>query len=89
MANSSTDLYNDPIDDLSQGDVVEISPHAYLDPPLRQVRLSSSGAITVKEAPINTLPSHSEIVAQCSPSKALILNYDCEISKPTVLRLVI
>jgi len=89
MANASTELYRDPIADLSQGDIVEISPHAYLDPPLRWVRKLPTGETKVSEIGINSLLSETDVVARCSPAKALIINYDCEIAKSTVLRLVI
>jgi len=89
MANTSAALYRDPVADLSQCDVVEISPHAYIDPPLRWVREMPAGEIQVTEIEIRSLLSGTDVIARCSPEKALIINYDCEIAKSNVLRLVI
>jgi hypothetical protein len=89
MANTSAELYRDPVPDLSQCDVVEILPHAHLDPPLRSVRELPTGQIQVSEVDPGSLTSETDVVAGCSPAKALIINYDCEIAKASVSRLVI
>jgi len=76
MANTSAALYRDPVADLSQCDVVEISPHAYIDPPLRWVREMPAGEIQVTEIEIRSLLSGTDVIAR-------------EIAKSNVLRLVI
>lgn len=89
MPDASSDFYREPIADLSQGDLVEISPHAYLDPPLRRVRVRSDGGVELAEVSTGELLGGAEVVAWCSPGKALILNYDCEIAKQGTARLVL
>src|SRR5947207_1961790 len=88
MANASAEIYREPIAELSQGDIVEISPHTYLDPPLRSVHEPTPGAVTIRPIAVEDLKAKSDVVARCSPHKALIINYDCEIAKPHILRLV-
>src|SRR5271169_2910797 len=89
MANASDDLYCEPIADLSQCDIVEISPHAYLDPPLRCLDDLPDGKMAVRTPPVHEIARGAGIVALCSPRRALIVNYDCEIAKPDVVHLVI
>jgi hypothetical protein len=87
MPNDSRELYSAPIADLSQGDIIEISPHLYLDPPIRRVVTSEGGVVRTIETPVVT--ERMEVVGNCSPARALILNYDCEIAKPDITRLLI
>jgi hypothetical protein len=89
MPNDSREFYAAPIDDLSQGDIVEISPHLYLDPPIRRIVPLAEGGINTLETTLSTGMSAAEVVAHCSPQRALIFNYDCEIAKPEMLRLLV
>jgi hypothetical protein len=82
-------FYCEPVPELSQGDVVEIAPHAYLDPPLRHLALGSDGHEELKECRVASLQPQAAVLATCSPCKALIVNYDCEISKRGTLRLLV
>lgn len=88
MHNASDVFYSSPVTDLSQGDIVEISPHAFIDPPLRSVVQAESGEVSLNEVVPSRL-AKTEIVATCQPASALIINYDCEIAKERTLRLAL
>ena len=89
MANDTQAFYEDPVAELSQGDIIQISPHSFLDPPLRSVWLPDSGVPTVADLSPSNIEGCKKIVAECRPGTALLLNYDCEIAKPTTKRLVV
>jgi hypothetical protein len=89
MANDSQAFYEDPVAELSQGDIIHISPHSFLDPPLRSISLSDAGVPAVSDLSLSNIEGCGKIVAECRPSTALLLNYDCEIAKPTTKRLVV
>jgi hypothetical protein len=89
MANDSRDVYEEPAGDLAQGDVIEIAPHAFFDPPLRCLSEASSGAVALKHVSVGDLQQRCQLAGECLPSRALLLNYDCEIAKPATKRLMI
>ena len=89
MPEDSRSLYETPVADLSQGDIIEISPHVFLDPPLIFVDRQPDGAVILYQSEISQVAGQKEIVATCKPAQALIVNYDCEIAQEKTVRLVV
>ncbi|HWE53692.1 MAG TPA: hypothetical protein VG273_28135, partial [Bryobacteraceae bacterium] len=76
-------VYQDLGERISQGDIIEILPHLYLEPPLAAVVESD----TEKLYELHTHPhpalqkSGQDVVAKCSQKLAVVLTADCELDK--------
>ena len=80
------DLYEEPRAEISQGDILEKLPSAYLAAPLRALFVRDDGAMEVESEnhPNFNDKQGQPVVASCKRAKALLLTYDCEIDKPAV-----
>jgi hypothetical protein len=79
------DLYEDPRAEISQGDILEKLPSAYLVPPLQALfaRPDGSMAVEPEDHPDFNDKKGQPVVAWCKRARALLLSHDCEIDKPT------
>jgi hypothetical protein len=79
------DLYELPQAEISQGDILEILPNSHLVPPLTALFPRSEGIMACEP---DTHPEFNNkrqpVVASCRRAKAMLLTYDCEISKPEI-----
>ena len=71
---------------ISQGDILEIAPHLFLDPPhTRLIQEEPNGFLRASiVADCKDSPAEHQAIAQCRPRLAIIITYDCEIDKPAV-----
>lgn len=85
------DLYEPPGVKISQGDILEKLPTAYLVPPLQALFARADGLMGVEaeEHPDFNDRHGQSIVATCKRAKALLLTRDCEIDKPKVKHWVV
>jgi len=70
-----SDYYQDIDSRPSQGDIIEIAPHARLSAPLRYVSVASDGSMSVSTT------SSSEALSSTREQLALLLTPDCELDK--------
>ncbi len=76
------DFYQAPEDVASQGDIVEVLPHLYFDPPITALSKAADGTYSSTPAPggFNDKAGQA-IVAVAKRCKALVITHDCEIDK--------
>jgi len=79
----SQELYEQPRSEISQGDILELAPHFYLDPPLQAVHLVEEKLHKSEIEPFTTFndAEGQNIIARGKRFKALVLTPDCEIDK--------
>jgi hypothetical protein len=80
----SQELYEQPRQDFSQGDILEVAPHVFLDPPLLALQPGENGAYKAEAEPFSAFDNNAgqNVIAKCKQTKAIILTHDCEIDKP-------
>jgi hypothetical protein len=81
------EFYQNPIADFSQGDIFDISPGCSLDPPLRAVH--DTVPPHVEEIDASEVSSFAHLVSANRASRALLVNYDCEIAKVATTRWIV
>lgn len=84
----SQELYEQPREDFSQGDILEVAPHIFVDPPL--LALQSAGDSLYKSelepfSAFNNVDGQS-VIAKCKRTNAIVITHDCEIDKTQVKR---
>jgi hypothetical protein len=75
---------------VSQGDILEVAPHVFLDPPLSKLH-SDEDQLVYRIAPIG-IPEVDEevaVLAGCIRTLAIVVSYDCEIDRAAVKRWII
>jgi hypothetical protein len=80
------ELYEPPRLEISQGDIVEVLPHSYLEKPLLSLHAERETELVFRamgEPHTNFNDKDGQpVVARCKRSKAILINHDCEIDKP-------
>lgn len=76
------DLYEEPKEEISQGDILELVPHIYLDPPLSVLKPENDSYRTERE-PFSQFDdvNGQRIVAMAKRYRAIVITHDCEIDK--------
>ncbi len=84
----SEELYENPRPESSQGDILDLVPHIYLQKPLLSL---AREAETIFRASTEPFPQFDDkngqsIAATCKRQRAILVSHDCEIDKPQVRR---
>lgn len=84
----SQELYEQPRQQISQGDILELAPHIFLDSPLLALHNQAETIYGATAEPYGSFDDKNgqKIIAHCKRMTALILTHDCEIDKPQVVR---
>lgn len=84
----SQELYEQPKQAFSQGDIIDVAPHIFLDPPLRALHGAENGLYKVEEDPFTKFDDTAgqDVMARCKRARAIVLTHDCEIDKPQIVR---
>jgi hypothetical protein len=83
----SGDLYQAPQIKISQGDIIDISPHVYLDQPLFGVTLRAGSVVNSGTFSLDGSDKKGKsIVATASRRRAILMTHDCTIDKPNEAR---
>jgi hypothetical protein len=82
----SQELYEQPRQKFSQGDIFEVAPHIFLDPPLLALTPAENGSQKSEKEPFSTFDDSKgqDIVARCKRTTAILITPDCEIDKETL-----
>lgn len=82
------ELYENPREQVSQGDILELLPHVYIDKPLLALHQEGETIFRASGEPYLSFDDKRGqlTTATCRRSKAILLNHDCEIDKPQVKR---
>jgi hypothetical protein len=84
----AAELYENPREKVSQGDIFELLPHARLDPPLLALEKQSDMILTASGEPFAKFNDKGgqAVLATCRRRRGLLLSHDCEIDKPSVTK---
>ena len=84
----SLELYEQPKQEFSQGDILDVAPHVFLDPPLLALHPAEENRYRVEAEPFSKFDDSAgqSIAAKCKRTKAIVLTHDCEIDKPQIVR---
>lgn len=75
-------MYQSISDNVSQGDILELAPHIYLDPPLSALAAAEApGTYLASQVPPSIL-NGDPVIASCKRRLAIVVTFDCEIDKP-------
>jgi hypothetical protein len=79
----SQELYEQPRGQISQGDILELAPHIYLDTPLLGLTRIEGGMHQEEREPFRAFDdvNGQPVVAGCKRTRAIVLTPDCEIDK--------
>jgi hypothetical protein len=80
----SSDLYETPRVEISQGDILELLPNAHLIHPLCVLSAREDGGFSPLVDPQLENKNASTVIASCKWSRAMLLTHDCEIDKPGI-----
>ena len=80
------ELYESPRGEISQGDILELLPHVYLDKPLLALAKETETILRCSGEPFPHFDDKNgqQIVASCKRQRAILLSHDCEIDKKHV-----
>jgi hypothetical protein len=84
----SQELYEQPRQEFSQGDILYVAPHVFLDPPLFALQPQENGLHMFEQEPFSNFDDAAgqKVVATCKRDKAIVLTHDCEMDKKQILR---
>ena len=78
----SQELYEQPSSEISQGDILELAPHIYLDPPLQALHTVEGNLHKSETEPFSAFDANGQnVIAKGKRFKAMVLTPDCEIDK--------
>ena len=82
------ELYEAPGTKISQGDILELLPHVFLDKPLLALKQEADTIFRAESEPFSAFDNKNgqSIIAGCKRQCAILINHDCEIEKPQTRR---
>ncbi len=80
----SEDFYEPARSEVSQGDILEVLPHAHLKYPVRLLESREDGLLSSREGEAQGSGRQMGIAA-LRLERAILLSHDCEIDKPQIL----
>ena len=82
------ELYENPREQLSQGDILGLLPHIFLENPLLALNKETETIFRATGEPYLQFDDKKGqlIAAMCKRSKAMLLTHDCEVDKSQVTR---
>jgi len=80
----SEDFYEPPSSTLSQGDILEVLPHAHLKYPARLLEAREEGLLAPLEVEGHGSAGRATGIASLRFERAILLSHDCEIDKPRI-----
>jgi hypothetical protein len=78
------DFYEAPRAEISQGDILELLPNAYLTHPLRSFVSGHDGSLVERPEPQIDGPERRPVIASCRRTRAILITHDCEVDKPKI-----
>lgn len=87
----AVELYEAPRPEISQGDILDLLPHVYLNRPLFALSKEAETIFRVTGEPYPQFDDRhgQDVVATCKRSRAILITQDCEIDKPQVVHWMI
>jgi len=84
----SQELFEQPRQEFSQGDILDVAPHVFLDPPLLALQPAEANHYRFEAEPFSVFDDAAGqfIAAKCRRIKAIVMTHDCEIDKKQVVR---
>ena len=83
-------IYETPGEKFSQGDIFELLPHSYIEPPLLMLAQEAGSEAILRLSPEPFVSFNDKdgqrIVSMCKRGKGIILSHGCVIDKPQVRR---